>query len=372
MPLLIQIQQLLPFIRVIKISSRLLHTLICQGFLDRIVLYRKVAHSLVGRQLAGGCVGGNLIIQIAELVNAYQIKGVEQLSAGRVCGVVAVGKLAIVEHHACRGIRRRIIVAACHGAWLIHVGQEGVDGIFNRVRPAESAHDAGLGKWIGLLLALAVNECALTGRGGQKAYVTPARVCGKKSIRIKPCTVKPLEHILAVAGRSGPVHQLMGPIGAAVHTVDAPFLGQQPGQRQIFLWGHIPRQRRDDTIPRRFRRVTVGGIQAGGVLVQHPIAFQKIRIGAVDVMSQHGATFHVGRFAATLLEPAAHHAALVLGTVALGFGQLRVFLYRFRGADRILQPLAQRVEGNGFIRPDLGKAAAAVGNLHLSHGACTS
>ena len=174
-------------------------------------------------------------------------------------------------------------------------------------------------------------------------------MCGKKSVRVEPCAVEALEHVLAVAGRGRPVHQLVRPVRAAVHTVDAPFLCQQSGQRQIFLRGRIPRQRRDDAISRRFRRVAVGRIQAGGVLVQHPIAFQKIRIGAVDVVGQHGAAFHIGRFSPSLLEPSAYHAALVLGPVALGLGQLRIFLHRFRGADRILQPLAQRVKGNGFI-----------------------
>ena len=96
-------------------------------------------------------------------MNAHQIEGVEQLSAGRVGGMVAVNELAVVEHHACRGVRRHIIVAACHGAELVHVGQESINGFLNRVRPAESAHDAGLGERIGLLLALAVDERALTG-----------------------------------------------------------------------------------------------------------------------------------------------------------------------------------------------------------------
>ena len=164
----------------------------------------------------------------------------------------------------------------------------------------------------------------------------------------------------------------MRPVRAAVYAVDAPFLCQQTGQRQIFLRGHIPRQRRDDAISRRFRRVAVSRIQAGGVLVQHPITFQKIRISAVDVVGQHGAAFHIGRFSPSLFEPATHHAALVLGPVALDLGQLRIFLHRFRSADRVLQPLAQRIEGDGFIRPDLGKAAAAIGDLQFSHDTCTS
>ena len=197
-------------------------------------------------------------------------------------------------------------------------------------------------------------------------------MCGKKSVRIEPCAAEALEHVLAVAGRGRPVHQLMGAVRAAVHTVDAPFLGQQTGQRQIFFRGHIPRQRRDDAISRRFRRVAVSRIQAGGVLVQHPITFQKIRISAVDVVGQPGATFHIGRFSPSLLEPSAYHTALVLSPVALDLGQLRIFLHRFRGANRVLQPLAQRVEGDGFIRPDLGKAAAAIGDLQFSHDVCTS
>ena len=263
--------------------------------------------------------------------------------------MVAVSEFAVVEHHACRGIRRHIIVAACHSAWLVHVGQKGINGFLNRVRPAESAHNAGFGKRIGLLLALAVDERALTGRGGQKAHIPPTGMRFQIFVWIKPCAVEALEHVLAIAGRCRPVHQLMRAVRAAVYTVDAPFLSQQSGQRQIFLRGHIPRQRRDDAIPRCFRRVAVGRIQAGGVLVQHPIAFQKIRIGAVDVVGQHGAAFHIGRFSPSLLKPSADHTALVLRPVALGLGQLRIFLHRFRGADRILQPLAQRVKGNGFI-----------------------
>ena len=159
----LQIQLCLPVIVRFEILLRLRCTILCQRFLYACVLHRKVAHGLIGRQLAGRCVGGNLIVKITEPVNAHQIEGVEQLSAGRVGSMVAVSEFAVVEHHASRRIRRHIIVAACHGAGLVHVGKEGVDGFLNRVRPTESAHDAGLGKRVGLLLALSVDERALTG-----------------------------------------------------------------------------------------------------------------------------------------------------------------------------------------------------------------
>ena len=53
----LQIQLCLPVIVLFEILLRLCRAIFGQCFLYTIVLYRKVAHGLIGRQLAGRCVG---------------------------------------------------------------------------------------------------------------------------------------------------------------------------------------------------------------------------------------------------------------------------------------------------------------------------
>ena len=157
--------------------------------------------------------------------------------------------------------------------------------------------------------------------------------------------------------------------------INANFLGDHPHQRGIFIFADFSAEQDDYPVSRTVRCMAVGGVDKIG----HPskrgsrdrdevyIFWDTVRVKRADPAADD-----VSVLADAATQPPAHETAVVFGVIPALLGQLRIFLHRFRGANRIFQPLAQRVEGDGFIRPDLGKAAAAIGDLQFSHDTCTS
>ena len=191
-------------------------------------------------------------------------------------------------------------------------------------------------------------------------------MCGKKSVRIEPCAVETLEHVLAVAGRSRPIHQLMGAVRAAVYTVNAPLLRQQSGQRQIFLRGHIPRQRRDDAIPRRFRRVAVGGIEGIGVDESQVEVVQQPLVGVVRVQADQTAVDHAGVAPSAVLEIPADEAAHILDRIALALGQCGVLRRRLPSAGGLRKFVQQFTPQHLSVLPLRCLSAPANGDQELA------
>ena len=130
--LLVQFQKCLPVLirdLLIKLCLGQMDTLFGKLDLDLFILHGKFLHGLKGRQFCRVGVRVRLGIQRTELVNANHIKGIHQPAAGGVRGMMAVGKLILVENNARLGVCRNIVVAPRHGAVFIHIGEKGVDGI---------------------------------------------------------------------------------------------------------------------------------------------------------------------------------------------------------------------------------------------------
>ena len=121
-------------------------------FFNFIILHGKLAH--------GG--KGLLIVQIAEFVDADDVKGIEKHSTGGVCRMVAVCELVIVEHNTCGRVCRYVIVSAFHSGRSVDIRQELVDGILHRIGPAEHTDNAVLFKRVCLLLCSRSSDFAFT------------------------------------------------------------------------------------------------------------------------------------------------------------------------------------------------------------------
>ena len=314
------------------------------------------------------CVQGFLLAHVPEPVDAQQVEGAEQLAVGRVAGVIGIQIAVVVEDRARHAVGGAVFVAVGRGGRLVDVGEMLVEEVLQgEVRVVERPDDAALFQRVFLPLALAVDERAFAGRGGQLRDIAPVGMLGEEGVRVEPAAVEALEYILAVAGRGGPVHELMGAVGAAVDAVDAIVGGEVAGDGEVFLRGDVALKRGDDAVAGRVRRVAVGGVDHGGIAVEHAVAVEESGVGLVHVVGEHGAALDRRGFAPAVFQPAADKAALVLDAVALLPGQAGIFLGGLWRADGVLEPLAQGVKGNELIRPDLRRTAAAVGDLEFTH-----
>ena len=57
-------------------------------------------------------------------MDAHEVERVEQLPAGRVRGMVAVGKFIVVDYNARAAVGGDVVVAAIHQGWLVHIREE--------------------------------------------------------------------------------------------------------------------------------------------------------------------------------------------------------------------------------------------------------
>ena len=111
-------------------------------------------------------------------------------------------------------------------------------------------------------------------------------------VRVKPRPVRLLIDKLPVGRCAGPVHELVGQVGAFVKIVHAQGLGQVSCHRHILLRRYIPRQRDQYPHPRRLRRVAVGAVEDGGVGNPAFIVLQEFRLDPVPVQRYHGPGDH--------------------------------------------------------------------------------
>ncbi|OQB25377.1 MAG: hypothetical protein BWY11_00425 [Firmicutes bacterium ADurb.Bin182] len=102
-PLFVQHQRLLP-IGIGEVGICLFHALRRKLRLHGIILYCKIRHSSKGL----------FLIVAAIFVYTHEVKSVEQLSASRVCRMMAVRKLIIINNDTGGAFAGDIIVAAFH------------------------------------------------------------------------------------------------------------------------------------------------------------------------------------------------------------------------------------------------------------------
>ena len=100
----------------------------------------QVGHGSVGRPGADRGVRGDVGVQLVELMQPDDVPGVHELHGGRVCCVVAVGELVLVDDHAGRRAALGVGVAAVAAGNIVR--HEGLDGLLDGVGPAEGTDQA--------------------------------------------------------------------------------------------------------------------------------------------------------------------------------------------------------------------------------------
>ena len=351
-------------------SSCLRHALSGQRVLDARVCDGKLLHGLEGRELRRFRILAGLGVQVPKPVQAHHVKGVEQLSAHGVAGVVAVTELVLVDHHARLGIGGNIVIAPAHGAGLVHVGEEGLDGLAHRVRAAKRSNGSLLGQRIGLLAGLALHDGLLAARYRPFRHVAPIPVLGEHGVRVEQLAFDLPEHELAVQRGRGPVHQAGRLIGRVVELLDADFLGDLAGHGDVLVGGHIPGQRDDEPQARLFRRVLVGGVDKAPIGREHFELVDHVRRGIVHVQREAGTRNDAVLLAPAVPEQAHDEAAHILDVVLLGLGELSVLLDRFRCAPRRGDPIPKLLKCQRDPVPPAFHAAVA--NADVDVHVCTS
>ena len=223
-----------------------------------LLLQRPVAHGAVAGQPGGRRIFVLIGVQIAVQVDAHHVPGVTQLPAGGVGGVVRVDEFVLIDHGARGGAAACVGVAVGFGAGRVHVRQIAFDGLRDAERPAECAYHARLGDGVLLLgrgLPYYVGHPAAHRPG---THVAPVPVLRQHRIRLQQRPVLIFEHLLAVAGAAGPVHQPVGRVGSVVEFVDAQIGGHPTAYGGVLVRGYVPGQWNHQPQPGGLWRVLVG------------------------------------------------------------------------------------------------------------------
>ena len=349
--------------------------LVCLGFallgkhrFDLLVLEGKIRHGLEGRQLAGCSIWGTLIVQVTEAVQAHQVKSVQQPAADRVCGMVAVCELAVVDDNTGRGIGGDIVVATVHRRRRIYIREEGVDGFLHSIGTAKSTHHTRLCQWVGLLSNAVLYHLGLAAGYRPGGGVVPIIITGKVLIRVKLCAVLHLVEKLTVGRGGRPVHEPGCLVSGIVKKVDTDLLCHHAGDCRIFLLTDFPLQRNEQTKAGMLRRVFMGGIDAALEIVEQRNFIPDVRGAVIHIQREQRTAQNHAVFAATFPEMPSDEAAHILDAVLLTLFQLAVFFDRFGGADGAAAAGAEIRPGDVLVLPLFIHAAIADCDLHL----CTS
>ena len=138
-------------------------------------------------------------VVIRELMNSYCIKSVQQLPAGRIRRVEAVGKLLVNDDDAGGTVCRDIVIPSFHRRRRVNIRQELFDRLPDRVSTAERPHRADLCKRVRLLFCGLFHRLRFPGRYRPGGNVPPVIIHPQVSIRIQDVAVHDLIDILPVA-----------------------------------------------------------------------------------------------------------------------------------------------------------------------------
>ena len=156
-------------------------------------------HPLIRRGEFGHGVIGFLRVIIREFMNSYCIKSIQQLPAGRIRRVEAVGKLLVNDDNAGGTVCRDIVIPSFHRRRRVNIRQELFDRLPDRVSTAERPHYACLCQRIRLLFRRLLHRFRFPGRYRPGGNVPPVIVHSQVSVRIQDVAVHDLIDVLPVA-----------------------------------------------------------------------------------------------------------------------------------------------------------------------------
>ena len=358
--LLVQFQRILPIVifgRKLRLSKLL--PLPAEGALYLIVLCGKLLHGLKAGEFR--CVGVliGLCVQCAEFMKAHHIEGVEQFPAGGVGGVMAIGKLVLVDHDARLGIGRDVVKASCHGTVLVHIGQELLDCLLHRVGPAKGAYQPGLGERVSLPLHLSGDHLLLPLGDGPLCSVMPVGVSRQHTVRVEEITVDLTEEKHTVAGCGWPVHESARLIGGIIEQLDSNVFSHLTRYRHILIRCDLTGQRDDETQARLFRCTFMGGIDEAVEGEQHLQLLHDVRGCVVHIESETRAGDDAVLFPSTITQATEYEAADILDGVLFGLRHFSILFDSFRRGVSYRNALPEGVKLHFLTVPDLLHAGVA-------------
>ena len=297
---------------------------------------------------------------------AHQIKGVAQLAARGIGGVMRKGVLVVVDHQSARGAAADERISVVLFRSRITVREDMRQHIGNGMRPAECADDPALFSRIFLFAgsvpdALLHRLCRRPERG-----VPPVGIGFQHFIRIEKRRVLTMKKELAVLGRAGPVHEPRRFEGGGIEAQKPQIICYAAGHRGILVRRDRACQRDNEPQAHLFRSVTVGRIKRVGVDERHVQIVHEAGIGVVRVQAQHTAIDHAGVVAFPVFKISADEAAHVFDRIALAFGHGSVLSHRLPSAGRGSELVQKLAPEHLFVLP-LGRfPAPANGDQELA------
>ena len=224
-----------------EIADSGIGSFLCELAGDLLVLQGEVAHRRVGREPVRGCVWVSAVIEVAELVQANQVKGVDEPAAAGVGGVVAVQKHPVVVHH--RSAGRAAAKVGVSSSGIIHrridTIKVGVHCAVDVVCPAERAHHAAFAQWVALLHRQFLIGVVCAGDLRPLRDIAPVPVLlihqFQQAVRGEHLLISEGEDILAVFAAARPVHQPCGLKRGRVCKLHADERCHIPCQRLILI-----------------------------------------------------------------------------------------------------------------------------------------
>ena len=329
------------------------------------LLQGKLAYLLV----LGGKLHHGMKVAFKEM-RPYQVKTVHQFSVSRVGGMVAVGKLLIVDDNAGNADGAFEAPPILILGFLIHIGEEITHDFLHGSCAAKRSDDTILGQRVLLFFASLLRGGSF-GRGSREfGTVLPIGVSREKHIGVKPCAVIFLADILPVRRAGRPVHQLVNLEGTGINLLHADAIGKITGDGVIFVRGHIPCQRNEDSRPWCLRHMTVSGVDDGKIAGIEFI--EELRLQLVAINGYHGAALHIGLLAADSFELACQETALVLDRILLVLLHLPILLDGFGSPDWCLEPFFKFTCGHFFRMPHRRLAAVSEAKVEFPHADTSS
>ena len=243
--------------------------------------------------------------------------------------MVAVCELVLIHHNTRLGICWNIIKTPRHSTVFIDIGEEGFDGILDRVSTAERTDCSGLGKRVSLLFDVTLNDALLPFGYRPLRRIMPIRVPSKDLVRVQQFALHLVEDELSVRRSAGPVHQAARLIGRVIEQLDADVLCDLSGYRTVFIWSHLTGQRDDQTQTGLFRRVLMGAVEKAMEGKEHLDLVDDVRGSVVHVQRKTRTGQHTVFLAASAFEGAENETAHILDVILLGLAKFTVLLDRF-------------------------------------------